>query len=87
MFLQHYGMDSSLAGKFRASLEALQLELGCAGCPLEVDYGRFGHLATPCWVKSLWEQLAHYGFRLHVKYPYINNNRNFKVHLMGPTTI
>ena len=82
MFLQHYGMDSSLAGKFRASLEALQLELGCAGCPLDADFSRFGHLATPCWVKSLWERLAHYGFRLHVRYPTLTPPRDGDVFLM-----
>lgn len=69
MFLQHYGLDSTLAGKFRASMEALQLELGCIGCPFGVNYGRYGHLATPCWMKSLWERLSHYQITLHVRYP------------------
>ena len=69
IFLQHYGLDSTLARKFRASLEALQLELGCCGCPLDVNFTRFGHLATPCWMKSFWERLSHYNFVLQVKYP------------------
>ncbi len=34
IFIQHYGAGTMLAKKFRASLEALQLELGCAGNPL-----------------------------------------------------
>ena len=69
MFLQHYGMDSTLGGKFRASMEALQLEIGCLGCPLESNYDRYGLLATPCWMKSFWERLSHYDFKLHVRYP------------------
>ena len=69
MFLQHYGMDSTLGGKFRASMEALQLEIGCLGCPLETNYDRYGPLATPCWMKSFWERLSHFEFKLHVRYP------------------
>jgi hypothetical protein len=69
MFLQHYGLDSVLARKFRASLEALQLEIGCIGCPLSTNFDLFGHLATPCWLKSFWERLSHYKFVLHIKYP------------------
>ena len=69
MFLQHYGMDSTLGHKFRASLEALQLEIGCSGCPLAMNYDRYGILATPCWMKSFWERLWHFDFKLHVKYP------------------
>jgi hypothetical protein len=34
MFIQHYGTGTTLAKKFTALLEALQLELGCAGNPL-----------------------------------------------------
>jgi hypothetical protein len=34
MFIQHYGAGTTLAKKFTASLEVLQLELGCAGNPL-----------------------------------------------------
>lgn len=72
MFLQHFGLDSTLARKFMASLEALQLELGCIGCPFEENFGRFGHLATASWVKSFWERLSYYNFTLHVKYPKLN---------------
>ena len=75
MFLQHYGMDSTLGHKFRASLEALQLEIGCSGCPLAMNFDRYGILATPCWMKSLWERLSHFDFKLHVKYPSLEPQR------------
>ena len=69
MFLQHYGLDSVLSRKFKVSLEILQLEIGCAGCPLDERFAQYGHLATPCWMKSLWERLDHYNFKLNVRYP------------------
>lgn len=69
MFLQHYGLDSVLARKFCASLEALQLEIGSIGCPLSENFDQLGHLATPCWMKSFWERLSHYKFVIHINYP------------------
>ena len=69
MFLQHYGVDSVLGGKFRASLEALQLELGCVGCPLRERFEVYGCLATPCWMTSFWERLQHFQFHIHTTYP------------------
>jgi len=68
MLLQHFGVPSTLGRKFQASLEALQLEVGCKGCPLVLDYSIYEHLATPCWMKSFWERLWHYKFRLYLAY-------------------
>ncbi len=52
MFIQHYGAGTMLAKKFTVSLEALQLELGCAGNPLCKNFDEKDLLATECWMKS-----------------------------------
>ncbi len=57
--------------KFRASLEALQLELGTNGNPLSLDYSVCECLATPCWFKVVWERLWYYCFDMHLDYPTI----------------
>jgi hypothetical protein len=49
-----------------ASLEALQLEVGCCGNPLNKDYGKQGCLATECWVKVVWEYVWTYKFAVHL---------------------
>jgi hypothetical protein len=66
MIIQHYGAVTTLAKKFLASIEALQLEIGCIGSLLSEDYDKFHHLATRSWIKSLWEQLHFYQFALHL---------------------
>jgi hypothetical protein len=53
VILQHYHTGSTLSRKMHASLEALQLEVGCRGNPLNKDYGKQGGLATECWVKAV----------------------------------
>jgi hypothetical protein len=58
MRIQHYGAETTLAETFLASIEALQLEIGCIGNPLSKDYNKFHYLATWSWTKSLWEQLC-----------------------------
>jgi hypothetical protein len=63
IFIQHYGSETTLARKFLASIEALQLEIGCVGNQLETDNDHFHILATPCWMKSFWECLYFYPFR------------------------
>jgi hypothetical protein len=52
-----------------ASIEALQLGIGCGGNPLEEDYDHFHVLATPCWLKSFWDFLHFYHFQIYVDYP------------------
>ena len=47
----------------------MQLEAGTAGCPLLISYLPIGPLTTPCWCRSLWEGLDHYGFSFHLDYP------------------
>ncbi len=64
MFIQHYGAGTTLAKKFTASLEALQLELGCTGNPLWENFDEKDLLATECWMKSFWERLHYYRFKI-----------------------
>ena len=68
MLIQHYGAGTTLAKKISASLEALQLEVRCIGNPFNEDFDQLHQLATPCWTKSLWEQLHYYKFRIHLDY-------------------
>ena len=63
LLVQHFGTPSIVGKKMSASLEALQLEIGCPGNPLELDYSVYGVLATRCWLQSLWEKLHRFGFR------------------------
>jgi hypothetical protein len=72
IFVQHYGAGTTIAMKYEASLEALQLELGCLGNPLMEDYTRYHFMATDSWVKSFWERLHYYRFRLHINYKAIH---------------
>ena len=66
MLIQHYGAGTTLAKKISASIEALQLEIGCAGCPFTENYDELHLLATACWTKSLWERLYYYKFRTYL---------------------
>jgi hypothetical protein len=68
MLIQHYGTETTLARKILASLEALQLEIGCTGNPFDEDYNQLHLLATPCLTKCLWERLHYYKFQIHLDY-------------------
>jgi hypothetical protein len=69
MFIQHYGAGTMLAKKLTALLEALQLELGCTGNPLCKNFNEKDLLATECWMKSFWEHLHYYRFKIRLIYP------------------
>ncbi len=69
MFIQHCGVGTMLAKKFMALLEALQLELGCAGNPLHKNFDERNSLATERWMKSFWEHLHYYRFKICLIYP------------------
>ncbi len=69
MLIQHYGSGTTLAKKITASIEALQLEIGCIGSPLVENYDKLHLLATACWTKNLWELLYYYKFCIHLDSP------------------
>jgi len=68
MILQHYGFPSTLGLKCKATLEALQLEIGCLGNPLNECYKTKGILATPCWITSIWERCFQYKLHFELHY-------------------
>ncbi len=68
IFTRHYEGGTTLAKKFTASLEALQLEIGCIRNPLLENYDELRLLGTACWTKSFWEQLHFYRFAIHMEY-------------------
>jgi len=77
MLIQHYGAGTTLARKITASLEALQLEIGCTGNPFDENYDELQILATACWTKSLWERLHYYKFKIHLDYPLLPLPRKY----------
>jgi hypothetical protein len=56
--LQHGHQPSITGNLLRASLQALQVELGISGFPLEQKFARVGFLATECWVKHAWKFMS-----------------------------
>jgi hypothetical protein len=52
LFVQHWGMPNPIGQMLQTSMEALQLEIGCVGCPLNEPFNPMGHLITHCWVRS-----------------------------------
>jgi hypothetical protein len=60
MLVQHFEAGMTLAKKFTAMLEALQLEICCIENPLLENYDNLGVLAMACWAKSFWERLHFY---------------------------
>ena len=68
MLLQHYGSPTTLGQKCRATLESLQLEIGCRGNPLQECYRSRGILATPTWITSIWERCQQMELTFHLCY-------------------
>ena len=58
--LQHYGTTGALGMTLTAAIEHLQVKVGCTGCPLNLKYQKFGHLASDTWAKLLWEKIHTY---------------------------
>jgi hypothetical protein len=68
VLLQHYGAGFTTSQKLQASLEAMQLEIGCSGNPLNEDYGILGQLVTEGWIKAVWECALYYGYTITLDY-------------------
>jgi len=49
----------------QTSLELLQLEVGTGTLVLCADFHKWGCLATPCWLKTLWEFVSMASVELH----------------------
>jgi hypothetical protein len=83
IFIQHYGAGTTVAMKLLALLEALQLELGCIGNPLDEDYEKYNCLAMNSWVKSFWERLHYYRFHVRLDYTTLPLPRQHDITLVG----
>jgi hypothetical protein len=81
--LQDYGAGFTTSKKLEASLKAIQLEIGCAGNPLNEDYTTLGLLATEGWVKAVWEWASHYGYKVALDYPTEKLPRRNDISLMS----
>jgi hypothetical protein len=68
LFLQHWGMPSPIGQMLQTSMEALQLEIGCVGCPLQEPFHPMGALTTHCWLRSFWEVVDKYRLSLEIEY-------------------
>jgi hypothetical protein len=58
MGILKHGPANTLTGQLiRGSIELLKVELGLPGPLFANSFAAVGHLATPCWVKFLWQTL------------------------------
>jgi hypothetical protein len=69
MILQHYQAGCTVSSKLRATLEALQLELGCRGNPMNKNFSLQGGLATDTWITLVWERVWSNNFSIYLDYP------------------
>eukprot|EP00956_Cyclotella_meneghiniana_P034033 scaffold101125_cov66-Cyclotella_meneghiniana.AAC.5 len=66
---KHWGMSNPIGQMLQASMEALQLEIGCVGCPLNEPFAPMGPLVTHCWLRSFWEVVDKFHLLLEIEYP------------------
>ena len=64
MFLQHWDNPAPVRKAMRASMECLQLEIGCQVCPLLEPFSFMGPHCTHSWVCSFWECVDQYHLQL-----------------------
>lgn len=62
-------MPSPIGNMLRASMELLQLEVGCLGSPLAERFHPMGPVVTHCWMRSFWEVISEYSLQLVMDYP------------------
>ena len=68
MIIQHFGTPTSIGRKLSISLRYLQLQLGCCGNPLRLDYGTWAHLAPMSWLKMFWRTIEFAGLDLRLTF-------------------
>ena len=83
LFCQHYGTPSTIGKKLLTSLHWLQIQIGCAGCPLLEDYNTWGHLSTLSWVKCFWESMHQSPCDLHIVFDGVDIQRDGDITLMA----
>lgn len=75
LFVQHWAMPSPIGQMLRASMELLQLEIGCAGCPLAEPFQFMGPHITHSWLRSFWEVVDKYKLLIVIDYPFMHMPR------------
>ena len=50
-----YGSSSMTHDLLQVLLETAQLEVGIGRSIFQLEFDKYGHLLTECWVKHLWE--------------------------------
>lgn len=83
MFLQHWDNPSQLGHILRTSMEYLQLEVGCQGCPLHEPFFPMGEICTHSWLRSFWEMISRYKLNLVVDMPVIPLPRENDIAIMA----
>ena len=63
-FYLHYGTDSVVGTQLQMSLEVMTCELGLSAQPFLLPYDKYGSWATDGFLKSLWEKLDRFQFKL-----------------------
>jgi hypothetical protein len=71
LFVQHWGMPNPIGQMLQTSMEALQLEIFCVGCPLNEPFNPMGPLVMHCWLRLFWEVVDKFCLSLEIDYPVI----------------
>lgn len=65
-FLTHFGAQSLLGVQFQTSMELLAIEVGKSAQPLQLDFNKYGKWATDCTLKTMWERLDRFNFKMEI---------------------
>jgi hypothetical protein len=82
IFLQHWDNPAPIGKAMRASMEALQLEVGCLGCPLFEPFYPMGQICTHSWLRSFWEAVQYFRIQVEIDYPVIPIPRDNDIPIM-----
>jgi hypothetical protein len=64
--LTHYGSSSGLGVHMQVSMEVFIIEGGVSTQLLSEPFARYGKWVTHCWLRSLWEKVEMFGFRVEI---------------------
>ena len=81
--MQHWDNPAPIGKALSTSMECLQLEIGCQGCPLSEPYSFMGPHCTHSWVRSFWECVDTYNLQLTIDYESIQAPRENDITIMS----
>ena len=67
--LVHYGCSSGLGIHMQVSMEMMVIEGGILSQLLSTQYRHYGQWTTHCWLRSLWEKVDMFQFKVEVCKP------------------